>query len=127
MLQHFHFSEFKQIILTKIEIFINKKIWKIINVSYDFTDKIIIFTMWIFKYKFDEKKYLVKYKIKLIIRDDMQFIKQNTYAAIFAAKIFRVFMIVVVAFDFEIKQYDAINVFANNSIDEIIYCKFWKK
>jgi hypothetical protein len=80
--------------------------------------------MWMLKYKFDEEEYLVKYKTRLIARDDMQYIKQDTYAAILAARMFRILMIVVVAFDLETRQYDAINAFANNSIDETIYCKF---
>ena len=39
-------------------------------------------------------------------------------------------MIIITIFDFSTRQYDAINAFANNDIDESIYCKSfddWKK
>ena len=39
------------------------------------------------------------------------------------ARIFRALMNIVATYNLETKQYDAINVFANNSIDETVYCK----
>ena len=30
-----------------------------------------IFIIWVFKYKFDNKKYLIKYKIRLCARSDL--------------------------------------------------------
>jgi hypothetical protein len=79
--------------------------------------------MLIFKYKFDEDDYLIKYKARLVIRDNMQQINQNTYAATLIARIFRVLMILIAAFDLETRQYDAVNAFANSSINELIYCR----
>jgi hypothetical protein len=40
--------------------------------------KVIISIMLIFKYKFDENDFLIKYKARLIARDDMQHTNQNT-------------------------------------------------
>ena len=37
--------------------------------------------MWIFKYEFDQKDFLVKYKTRLCVRGDLQTTHQNTYAA----------------------------------------------
>ena len=39
-------------------------------------------------------------------------------------------MIIIIVFELSIRQYDAINVFANNDINEFTYCKSfddWKK
>ncbi len=62
-----------------------------------------------------------------MIKGDLQYIKQNTYVVILTVKIFKALMTVVVAFDFDTRQYDAVNAFANNFINETIYCKPSKK
>ncbi len=77
--------------------------------------------IWIFKYKFDIDDYLKKFKTRLSVRNDLQSIDQNTYAATFAAKTFRALMIISTAFDLKIWQYDAVNAFINNKIDEELY------
>ena len=76
-----------------------------------------------FKYKFDNENYLIKHKARLCIKEDFQQTKQNVYAATLIIKIFRAFIIIVIVFDLNIRQYDAINVFVNNDIDEFTYCK----
>ena len=75
-----------------------------------------------FKYKFDEQKYFIKYKTKLCVKKFLQHIEQNTFVVTLTIKIFRALMTIIVAFDLKIKQYDAINVFINSKIDEFIYC-----
>ena len=65
----------------------------------------------------------MKYKTRLCARDDFQHTQQNTYAATLAARIFRVPMALIAAYDLKTRQYDAVNAFANSSIDEAIYCK----
>ena len=76
-------------------------------------------TMMIFIYKFDQKEYLTKYKMRLIARDDLQRTEQDIYAVILTTKIFRVLMTIVVAFDLKTRQFDVVNAFANSFIDEI--------
>ena len=76
-----------------------------------------------FKYKFDEKRFFIKYKTRLCVKNDLQKTQQNTYAAILTVRIFRVLMTLVNVFDLEIRQYDAINAFVNSEIDEFIYLK----
>lgn len=80
-------------------------------------------TTWVFKYKFDEEGYLIKYKARLCARGDLQKTQQDTYAATLAARIFRALMALVNAFDLETRQYDAINAFVNSEIDEPIYLR----
>jgi hypothetical protein len=77
--------------------------------------------IWVFKYKFDIDDYLKKFKTRLCVKNDFQSIDQNTYATTFAAKTFRALMIISIAFDLKIWQYDAINAFINNEIDEKLY------
>jgi hypothetical protein len=77
--------------------------------------------IWVFKYKFNIDDYLKKFKTRLCVKNDLQSIDQNTYATTFAAKTFRALMIISIAFDLKIWQYDAINAFINNEIDEELY------
>jgi hypothetical protein len=81
----------------------------------------------VFKYKFDINDYLKKFKTRLCVRKDLQSIEQNTYAAMFAAKTFRALMIISIAFDLDIWQYDAINVFVNSEIDEKMFSECSKE
>ncbi len=74
-----------------------------------------------FKYKFDIDDYLKKFKTRLCVRDDLQSIDQNIYAITLIAKTFRALMTISIAFDLKIWQYDAINAFINNEIDEELY------
>lgn len=84
--------------------------------------KRVIPTMWVFRYKFDEHGWLVKYKARLVARGDLQQTTQDTYAATLAARLFRLLMALATAFDLETRQYDAVNAFANSPIDETTFC-----
>jgi hypothetical protein len=80
-----------------------------------------ILLIWVFKYKFDINDYLKKFKTRLCVRDNLQSTDQNTYAVTLIAKTFRVLMIISTVFNLDIWQYDAINAFINNEIDEELY------
>ena len=83
-----------------------------------------------FKYKFDTENFLIKYKARLCVRDDLQSTEQDVYAATLAYKIFRAFITIVNVWNLETRQYDAINAFANSDINESTYCIFsedWKE
>jgi hypothetical protein len=77
--------------------------------------------IWVFKYKFNIDDYLKKFKTRLCVRNDLQWTNQNTYATTFAAKTFRALMIISTAFNLKFWQYDAVNAFVNNEIDEELY------
>jgi hypothetical protein len=79
--------------------------------------------MCVFKYKFDEDEYFVKYKACLCAKSDLQHTHQNIYVITLITSIFRALMTIVNAFDLETRQYDAINVFANSLIDKSVYCR----
>jgi hypothetical protein len=127
MQKHSHSAEFIQVIQTEIVELKVKNIWKKISIKEVSENKIIISTMWVFKYKFDEDDFLIKYKARLLTRDDMQQSNQNTYAATLIARIFRTLMTLVAAFDLETRQFNAINAFAHNLIDESTYCRTSKE
>jgi Reverse transcriptase (RNA-dependent DNA polymerase) len=57
------------------------------------------------------------------VRGNLQLTEQNTYAATLAARMFCALVAVAAAFDLEIWQYDAVNVFINSCVDKEIFCK----
>ncbi len=98
-----------------------KKTWKIVDKRDNYK---LILLKWIFIYKSDSNDFLFKYKVRIVIRDDLQKVNnaQNVYVATFASKVFRMMMILVANFHFKIKQLDVVNVFLNVFNDEKIYC-----
>ncbi len=79
------------------------------------------FFIWAFKYKFDADEYVKKLKIRFYFKNDLQMINQDTYATTIVARTFCVLMIIVVTFNLNIWQYDVVNAFINNLIDEKTY------
>ena len=80
-----------------------------------------------FKYKFNTDGYLIKFKARLCVREDLQTIYEKTYAAILAARIFRTVMAIATTFDMKIHQFDAVNAFINNRLNEEIFCECSKE
>ena len=79
-------------------------------------------TMWVFTYKYDTNGFLLKYKARLVVLRDLQTSTfRDTYAATLAGQTFRALMVLVVAFDREAFQLDAVNVFTNSPLDETVY------
>ena len=127
--KHSHDEDFMLVWKMKLKILKKKKTWR--EISYTEvtnTDRMkALSTMMIFIYKFDQKEYLIKYKTRLITHDNLKRTEQDMYAIILTARIFRVLIKIVVVFDLEIRQFDVVNAFVNNSIDEIRYCRSLKK
>ncbi len=77
-----------------------------------------------FTYKNDSDDYLIKYKARIVIRNDLQNAdSQNVYTATLASKIFRMLMTLVAVYSLKIRQLDAINAFLNVHNDELVYCQ----
>jgi hypothetical protein len=123
MQRHPHAVGFNKAILTEISALRAKGTWKEIPINEVPKEKVIISIMLIFKYKFDENGFLIKYKARLVARGDMQHTNQDIYAVTLAARIFRALMILTAAFNLETRQFDAMNAFVNNFIDESTYCR----
>ena len=117
---HPHADGFKQAMRTELDALKSKSTWTEISYLSNKTMNTIP-TTWVFKYKFDDQGFLIKYKARLCARGDLQSTNVDTYAATLASRIFRALMALVNAFDLETRQYDAINAFVNSEIDEPIY------
>ncbi len=84
----------------------------------------IIPLKWVFIYKTDTDDYLTKYKVRIVVRSDLQaYDLQDVYAATLAAKVFRMLMTLVTAYHLKTRQLNAINAFLNAHNDEPIYCQ----
>ena len=78
---------------------------------------------WVFIYKTDSDGYFAKFKVRLVVRGDLQQDNaQDVYAATVAFKVFRALMALVAAFGLKTRQLDDINAFLNAHNDEPIYC-----
>jgi hypothetical protein len=121
MLRHLHVEKFLKIAQMKYDVIETRRIWKIVDKRNDYK---LISLKWIFIYKSDFDNFFFKYKVRIVICDDLQKVNnaQNVYAATFASKIFRMMMTFVVDFHFKIRQLNAVNVFLNVFNDEKIYC-----
>lgn len=73
---------------------------------------------------FGSTNYLVKFKVRLCAGGDLQATELDTSTASLAARTFRALMAIAAAVDLEVRQYDAVNAFANGSLNEIIYFHF---
>ena len=125
MLKYCFVKKFQLIVIQKIKKFAQRKIYELIEKKNQ--NQIKIFFIWIFKYKFDTNDYFIKFKTRLCVKKNLQTTYENTYATILIAKIFKIVMIIAVAFDMKIHQFDAINAFVNNKFDEEILCKCSEK
>jgi hypothetical protein len=125
MLRHSHAEDFRKAAQIEYEAIENRDIWQIVDRSKNENQQIILLK-WIFTYKTDSNDYLIKYKARIMIRDDLQMIdSQNVYAITLASKMFRVLMILMTAFNLKTRQLNAINAFLNAHNDELIYCQMF--
>ena len=80
--------------------------------------------MWVFIYKFDSNSYLIKYKARLVARSDLYNTDYKTYVASLTSSSFRAIIAITVAFDLDIKQFNAINAFVNATLTIPIACHY---
>ncbi len=122
MLRHPHAEKFRKAAQIEYDAIENRDTWQIVNRLDE--NQQIISLKWIFIYKTDSNDYLIKYKVRIMIRDDLQMIdSQDVYAITLASKMFRILMTLVAAFDLKTRQLNAINAFLNAHNDELIYCQ----
>ncbi len=122
MLRHSHAERFRKAAQIEYDAIENRGIWQIVDRLDE--NQQIISLKWVFTYKTDLNSYLIKYKARIVIRDDLQMIdSQNVYAITLISKVFRILMTLVAAFDLKTRQLNAINAFLNAHNDEFIYCQ----
>ncbi len=118
MLNHRFFQEFQSTAIKKMIKLKKRDIFLLIKKR---SHQVRISFIWVFKYKFDTNEFVEKFKARLCFKNDLQMIHQDIYAITLIAETFRTLMIIATTFDFDIWQYDVMNAFINNSIDEKIY------
>ena len=64
--------------------------------------KIIFLLIWVFKNKFNFKNILVIFKNRFYVKKNLQIITRETYILTFIIKVFRLLIILVAYFDFDI-------------------------
>jgi len=120
MLKHLFVTRFRQV--TQREYTGLKEKGTFIIIDLPSPDQTILPVLWVFKYKFNTDRYLTKFKACLCVRGDLQTTDQDTYAATLATRTFRALMAIAAAFGLRMRQYDAVNAFANSPINEVTYC-----
>ncbi len=122
MLRHFHAKKFRKAAQIEYDAIENRDIWQIVDRLDE--NQQIISLKWVFTYKTDSNDYLMKYKARIVIKNDLQMIDlQNVYVVTLISKVFRILMTLVAAFDLKTRQLNAINAFLNAHNDELIYCQ----
>src|SRR6266699_2927081 len=78
--------------------------------------------IWVFRYKIDEDSYLKSFKSRIYVRKDLQpSSEKDTYAATLANKSLHILLTVITRWDLEAQQLNAVNVFPNAKLDEVVY------
>ena len=80
--------------------------------------------MWVFVYKMNKHGFLQKCKARLVICGNQQALEDlSIKITILIGMTFHALIVITAKFDLEIVQLDAINIFINCKLDEIIYIK----
>jgi hypothetical protein len=80
--------------------------------------------IWVFTYKTDISRYLTKFKTQLYIKGNLQKLTyKDTYTITLEVRLFKALMAIIIIFDLNCWQGDAINTFANSLINKVVYIK----
>ncbi|KAJ5314846.1 uncharacterized protein N7443_001730 [Penicillium atrosanguineum] len=86
--------------------------------------KQILPLLWVFAYKFDQDGYLLKLKARICVRGDLETISsEEKRAATLAARTARMIFALVVAFDLDLRQRDAVTAFLNSKLNKETYTR----
>ena len=118
---HIHATEFEAACDKEYKALFSKDMFTYIDNSKVPEGTQLLPLMWVLSYKFDKDGYLDRHKARLVARGDLQVDQDDTYATTLAAQTFRAIMAITAAFDLEIKQYDAVNAFANALLPTPLY------
>ena len=87
MQKHLYIIEFKKVVDKEFNALLNKGIFEYINKSkVDKQEPLLL--MQVFTYKFDQDSYFIKYKARLVAREDLQYTIEDIYIATLIAQIF---------------------------------------
>ena len=75
-----------------------------------------------FTYKFNKYDFLTKFKVRLYVQGDRQpYNELDTYVTTLARTTFRVLMAIYAKFGLKTRQFNTVNAFTNNILNETIY------
>ena len=90
-------------------------------VSKNEAKEFIIPMHWVFTYKFDEEGYLIKFKARLVVYSDLQPKRdKEMYTIILATRVFCFLMALIVYFNLEAIQFNAVNTFPNARLNRLV-------
>ncbi len=123
MLKHSYAAQWQKAAQIEYDAINDKKTWIAID-RFEAQKMKITSLKWVFIYKTDSNNFLLKFKARIVIQENLQMIDnaQNVYAAILASKIFWMLMIMMTAYRLKTRQLNAVNAFLNAINDEIVYC-----
>ena len=79
----------------------------------------------VFTYKTNINRYLIRFKDYLYTRGNLQeLVYKDIYTATLAARLFRALIAIIVIFNLDYQQGNAINIFANSKINKVVYIKY---
>ncbi len=123
MLKHSYAAQWQKAAQIEYDAINDKNTWIAVDRSEAQRMK-ITFLKWVFIYKIDSDDFLLKFKVRIMIREDLQMIDnaQNVYVFTLASKVFRMLMIMMTVYRLKTRQLDAVNAFLNAINDETVYC-----
>jgi hypothetical protein len=121
ILKHKYTKGFIEAARIKYSTLISQTMWTEVTQE-QLNSTIFLLVRWVFIYKYDNNNYITGFKARLVIRRDLQIQRlQDIYTAILATRIFRYLIAIIIYFDLDISQLDAINTFTNITLDEMVY------
>jgi hypothetical protein len=121
MLKHPHRDAFLTAAAIEVKGLERKETFEIVPKSNDRSIQVLPLR-WVFTYKFDEDGYLIKHKARICVRGDLEWVtSEEKRAATLAARTARMLFALVAAFDFDMRQLDAVNAFLNSRLPKPVY------
>jgi hypothetical protein len=119
MLRHSHAKDFYKAIEFEYQILIKMNTFTIVLKT---LDQKSLSLMWVFIYIFDLARFLIRYKTRLIVREDLKEVTtEDVYVSTLTIKIFKCLMILTFVFDLQTRQFNVINVFLNVKTNRVIH------
>lgn len=119
--KHIFDRQFKQALAKEWESLQQKGYFRRTHLTKATADSEVLPLMWVFTYKTSEEGYLASFKVRLVVRGDLQEPLENTYAATLAIRNFRALIAIANYFDLELKQYDVPTAFLNAKLNRKLF------
>ena len=99
MLKHQYSNKFKKVANKEFYNLLKKETFKYTEKSQ--IDILLLLLIQVFTYKFNQDRYLLKHKARLVTQRDLQYTKEDTYTATLVVQVFCAIIAIVATFDFK--------------------------